>query len=117
MTYDWSAAGPVEKGWLARNREVLELWRSGTERPKALYIPARSMTIMTLLPVVQKIREFAGLAQLDRGEIAWRPRGTSKGPGGGTGPSSDRADTSAIARDADRAARRQGGFIRWPAAR
>ena len=65
MTYDWSKAGPVEKGWLARNREALDLWRRGTERPGALYIPVKSVSITTQLPVIQKIRACVRLAQLE----------------------------------------------------
>ncbi len=83
LTYDWSAAGPLEKAWLARNREALGLWRAGTERPKALYVPSRSMTIMTQLKVVQEIRHFARLARLEAGRLeaegdlegAWRVSG------------------------------------------
>ena len=65
MTYDWSKAGTVEKGWLARNREALDLWRRGTERPGALYIPVKSVSITTQLPVIQDIRACVRLAQLE----------------------------------------------------
>ena len=65
MTYDWSKAGTVERGWLARNREALDLWRRGTERPGALYIPVKSVSITTQLPVIQKIRACVRLAQLE----------------------------------------------------
>jgi hypothetical protein len=69
MTYSWSAAGPVEKGWLARNREALDLWRRGTERPGSLYVSPRSMTLLTQLPVVNEIRAFARLARLEAGRL------------------------------------------------
>jgi hypothetical protein len=80
MTYNWATAGPVEKGWLERNRPAMEIWRRGTERSRALYIPARSITIETQLPVVQEMRAFARLAQLEGGRLeaegdlegAWR---------------------------------------------
>ena len=80
MTYDWSKAGTVERGWLARNREALDLWRRGTERPKALYVPSKSMTIMTQLTVVGEIRKCTRLAQLEASRLeaegdlegAWR---------------------------------------------
>ncbi len=65
INYDWATTGPVGKGWLERNREALELWRRGAERPKALYMPPRSLTVMTQLPVVGEIRGFARLAQLE----------------------------------------------------
>ncbi len=80
INYDWATTGPLGKGWLERNREALELWRRGSERPKALYMPPRSLTVMTQLPVIQQIREFPRLAQLEGGrleaegdlEAAWR---------------------------------------------
>ena len=80
MTWDWATAGPVEKGWLEQNREPLELWRRGTERPRSLYIPSRSINSLTLLPVVQKCRVFVRLAQLEGSRLeavgdlegAWR---------------------------------------------
>jgi hypothetical protein len=80
MTYDWATTGPVGKGWLERNREALELWRRGSERPKALYVPSRSMNLMTQLPVVNTVRRFARLARLEAGRLeaegdlegAWR---------------------------------------------
>jgi hypothetical protein len=80
ITYDWGTTGPVGKGWLQRNREALEVWRRGTERPKALYMPPRTLTVMTQLPVIQQSREFARLAQLEGSRLeaegdlegAWR---------------------------------------------
>jgi hypothetical protein len=67
--FDWPAAGPVEKAWLERNREAIGLWRRGTERTKALYVPLRSMTIMTQLPVLDRIRWFMRLAKLEGGRL------------------------------------------------
>jgi hypothetical protein len=80
MSYDWATAGPVEKGWLERNREALEIWRRGTERPKALYVPMRSQTVMTRLVVIGEIRKFTRLTKLEGGRLeaegdlegAWR---------------------------------------------
>jgi hypothetical protein len=80
MSFDWSTAGPVEKGWLEQKREALEIWRLGTERSKALYIPSRSMNLMTQLTVVDDIRKFMRLAKLEAGRLeaagdlegAWR---------------------------------------------
>ena len=80
MTYDWSKAGTVERGWLARNREAMELWRRGSERPESLYIPVKSLTISTQLTVAQEIRQFPRLARLEAGRLeaegdlegAWR---------------------------------------------
>jgi hypothetical protein len=65
FTYDWRIAGPEEKAWLERNRKALEVWRRGTERDQTLYIPARSITISTQLPVVSEIRKLARMARLE----------------------------------------------------
>ena len=64
-TYDWSTAGEAEKRWLETNRAAMQLWRRGTERPEALYIPPRTMTFATILPVIQELRSFARLAGLE----------------------------------------------------
>jgi hypothetical protein len=80
ITLEWATAGLVEKGWLERNREALEIWRRGTERPRAQYVPSRLMSIATQLPVVQGIRGCVRLAQLEGSRLesegdlegAWR---------------------------------------------
>jgi hypothetical protein len=61
----WELADEAQKKWLAENREALATWRRGTERPDALYIPPRTLTYTTLLPVVQGQRTFARLAMLE----------------------------------------------------
>ena len=50
-TNDWATAGEPEKAWLEANREALNLWRRGTERPDALYHPPRSLKFDTRLSV------------------------------------------------------------------
>jgi hypothetical protein len=62
---DWNSASPIQRRWLDENREALELWKQGTARPDALYIPPRTMNISTLLPVIQGMRSFGRLAILE----------------------------------------------------
>ncbi len=65
---DWQSSGDPEAErtwgprWLAANREALDLWRRGTERPEAEYVPPRSMNFATMLPVIQWLRALARLA-------------------------------------------------------
>jgi hypothetical protein len=65
FTYDWPTAGPEPKAWLERNRRALEVWRRGTERDQALYIPSQSITLATQLTVVQEVRKLARMARLE----------------------------------------------------
>jgi hypothetical protein len=80
MTYNWATAGTVERAWLDKNREAMELWRRGSERPESLYIPIKSLSISTQLRVAQDMRQFPRLAGLEAGRLeaegdlegAWR---------------------------------------------
>jgi hypothetical protein len=69
MSFEWENAGAAEKGWLEGSRASLELWRQGTERSKALYVSPRSMTIVTPLPVIDRIRWLMRLAKLEAGRL------------------------------------------------
>jgi hypothetical protein len=62
---DWNSASPVQRRWLDENRGSLELWKQGTARPDALYIPPKTLNIATLLPVIQGMRSFGRLAILE----------------------------------------------------
>ena len=64
-SFVWSTADPSQRRWLDENREALGLWREGTGRPDALYIPPKTLTIATLLPVMQAMRSFGRLAILE----------------------------------------------------
>ena len=64
-THDWATADEAQKRWLEANREALELWRRGTERPEALGIPLRTITFGTALPVITEMRTFARMASLE----------------------------------------------------
>jgi hypothetical protein len=61
----WSQVNPTIRAWMEQNREALEVWRQGTEKPDALYIQPGDMNFATLLPVTQELRNFAHMA-------AWR---------------------------------------------
>jgi hypothetical protein len=61
----WSTAGPEARAFLEQNREALEVWRRGTERPDALYNQPGRLAMDTLLPIVQEIQTFAKLAALE----------------------------------------------------
>jgi hypothetical protein len=61
----WASAGPDERRWLAENREALSLWKLGTARPDALYVPPAKQNLATGLPVVQGLRDFSLLASLE----------------------------------------------------
>ena len=61
----WSTAGPEVRAYLEANRPALAAWRSGTERPDALYHQPGRMAFDTILPVVQDLRMFGRLAELE----------------------------------------------------
>ena len=63
--FDWPKADEAKRRWLADSRVALDLWRRGTERPDALYIPPRRLTFSTMLPVVQSLRDITRLASLE----------------------------------------------------
>ena len=62
---DWRSAGADQRRWLEESREALELWKQGTSRPDSLYMPAKTISIATLLPVIQGMRSFGRLAILE----------------------------------------------------
>ena len=55
--------------YLAANAEALELWRRGTERPEALYIPIDELTFETRLPVLQDHRQLVRLALVEASRL------------------------------------------------
>ena len=61
----WASASREERQWLLENREALGLWKLGTTRPDALYIPSAKQNLTTGLPVVQGLRYFSLLASLE----------------------------------------------------
>ena len=68
-TADWGSSSDQQRRWLEESREALELWKQGTSRPDALYIPPKTLKITTLLPVIQGMRSFGRLAILEGGRL------------------------------------------------
>lgn len=68
---------PKVRAWLEENREALEFWRQGTERPDALYHRPDTLTFETSLPVTQELRLFARMAKLRGDDL--RAKGDSAG--------------------------------------
>ena len=101
---DWRAVDPALKDWLAANREALDLWRAGSERPDALLIRPEELTIETVLGPVQALSSFRRLGLLEAARLeaegdmagAWdwyralRPRQPAGGPARPPGPATDR---------------------------
>jgi hypothetical protein len=61
----WSAANEELRQWMRDNRAVLEIWRKGTEKPRALYHQPHSLQIETVLTINQELRNFVRLARLE----------------------------------------------------
>lgn len=62
---EWSKAGPAVRDYLEKNRPALELFRTGCERPDAIYHQPGELRIDTVLPVVQELRTMTELAGLE----------------------------------------------------
>ena len=78
-TLVWSKAGAEIRNYLEQNREALELWRAGSERPDALYYQPGKEAIDTVIPLVQdtmilsRLGGLEGSRHQDQGEMveAW----------------------------------------------
>ncbi|MHC5542911.1 hypothetical protein ACYOEI_32205, partial [Singulisphaera rosea] len=68
---------PKVRAWLDENREALEFWRQGTERPEALYHRPEQLTFETTLPITQDLRTFARMAKMRGDDL--RAKGDSAG--------------------------------------
>ena len=64
-TLVWSNAAPDIREYLEKNREALELWRAGSERPDALYHQPGQEAIDTMLPLAQDTMILSRLAGLE----------------------------------------------------
>jgi len=62
---EWSEVTPAHLATLEAKRRSLELWYEGTKRDRAVYIQPRDATFMLVLPVTQRLRSFAKLANLE----------------------------------------------------
>lgn len=60
----WQLANDDIRQFLHDNEDALLAWKAGTEKDKALYIPAKDYTISTLLEVTQELRQFQRVAIL-----------------------------------------------------
>jgi hypothetical protein len=61
----WSEANPDWRNVLDQSKEALEIWRTGSEKPNALYEHADGLSVRTLLPVTQDLRTLGRLAVLE----------------------------------------------------
>ncbi len=66
---DWEHATTSERKWLDANRPFMALWRKGTAKPDAQYFRASEVTAETLIPAVQKSREFSRLVRLESSRL------------------------------------------------
>jgi hypothetical protein len=66
---DWFTASEADKHWLEQNREALDLWRRGTERPDASFVNPAELTFDTNLEVVQKVRALTWLSCLEASRL------------------------------------------------
>ncbi|MEX0725639.1 MAG: hypothetical protein WD065_05190 [Planctomycetaceae bacterium] len=69
LTNGWEHAGPTIRTWLDDNRPAMEQWKLGTEKPDFLYVQPKELSINTLLPLIQELRTFARLAQLETSRL------------------------------------------------
>jgi hypothetical protein len=65
LTTDWTAAEPAARAWVDQNQEATELFRRGSDRPKALYLQPGDLTFETPINVSQDMRTLCRLALLE----------------------------------------------------
>jgi len=61
----WSAAIDELRQWMRDNREALEIWKTGADKPRAIYHQPHTVGIDTLLSVTQELRNFSRLARAE----------------------------------------------------
>jgi hypothetical protein len=66
---DWATASEADKQWLEENREALELWKLGTERPDASFIKPADLTLDTDLEIPLKVRALTWLSCLEASRL------------------------------------------------
>jgi hypothetical protein len=66
---EWAKAAPAWRDHLAEQRENLELWRSGSERPDSRHIYPEGLAYHTLLETNQQLRMMASLAALEASRL------------------------------------------------
>jgi hypothetical protein len=60
--YAWPRSDPQALAYLDANREALELWRLGCERPEALYSPIDQIAFSTEMKLYKEHRHFVRMA-------------------------------------------------------
>jgi hypothetical protein len=65
----WSAANDELRQWLRDNRAALEIWRKGTQKPRALCHQPRLIRIDTFLLVASNLRDLGRLAQMEGSKL------------------------------------------------
>ena len=66
---DWSRSDSALRTYLAANRPALDVWREGSERPKAIYHQIDNARIETVVPLVTNLGEFTQMALLEAGRL------------------------------------------------
>jgi hypothetical protein len=66
----WGRADEQVRDWLLANRPALDVWKRGTECADALPVPLAELTLATVLPVCQSLREFARPALLEAARVS-----------------------------------------------
>jgi len=61
----WSQAALEIRAWVESNRESIEIWQQGAQRPRALEIAPRDLDFDSNLGILQVLRNFARVAELD----------------------------------------------------
>ncbi len=65
----WSKCPDEVRSWLEENRDALELFREGSERPEAVYFQPAEKTCVTQLVVTNRLRTLAQLACLEASRV------------------------------------------------
>jgi hypothetical protein len=65
----WSAADEPTEKWLEMHREILKVWRRGTEKELALNVSPADLSISSILDVVQEQRLFGRLALFEQARL------------------------------------------------
>ena len=66
----WRLAPPEIRGWVEANREAMDHFRLGSERPASLLHQPRTVTIGSLISPAQELHDFARLGTLEAARLA-----------------------------------------------
>jgi len=65
----WAKTPQDLKDWLSDNREALEIWKKGTEKPDVQFFKLENVTLASGLPHISESRSFAQLAVLESNRL------------------------------------------------